>query len=264
MDIERSQFELLVEMVEKHKRWIKRNSEKLGIDERVVAFGSWRMSAMQRFFISHESLVKAIDWFAPPNGDGLEVRAPFDGCIIETVMPNEGGAGFARLFMLGVRVDDGVVHISTVLSVVGGVYDVALIDARVPANSGSAPTVTTSYARSNAQAVVAAKAVLAILRAINSPRSALSTVLPDIKKNQMLRLRGKKPLSPHHIITLKPEDDSAESAGNAPTGTHASPRQHDRRGHYRTLKSGKTVWVRSCVVGSPDNGVVSKEYRIVR
>lgn len=32
-------------------------------------------------------------------------------------------------------------------------------------------------------------------------------------------------------------------------GSHASPIQHTRRGHYRTLKSGRTVWVNDALVG---------------
>lgn len=43
-------------------------------------------------------------------------------------------------------------------------------------------------------------------------------------------------------------------------GTHASPRQHDRRGHYRKLRSGKQVWVKSCKVGKASDGVVFKDY----
>ena len=33
-------------------------------------------------------------------------------------------------------------------------------------------------------------------------------------------------------------------------GMHASPIAHDRRGHRRRLRSGRTVWVRSCHVGT--------------
>ena len=46
-------------------------------------------------------------------------------------------------------------------------------------------------------------------------------------------------------------------------GTHASPRQHDRRGHLRRLKSGKNVWVKPHKVGDPSKGVVFHDYRIL-
>lgn len=45
-------------------------------------------------------------------------------------------------------------------------------------------------------------------------------------------------------------------------GTHASPRLHMRRGHWRTLQSGKKVFVREAIVGDPDRGVVEKDYRM--
>ena len=46
-------------------------------------------------------------------------------------------------------------------------------------------------------------------------------------------------------------------------GTHASPRWHKRRGYWRTMrKSGKTVWVQACEVGSKSNGMVYKDYEV--
>lgn len=47
-------------------------------------------------------------------------------------------------------------------------------------------------------------------------------------------------------------------------GTHASPRAHDRRGHWRTYPSGKRVWVRNCKVGDASKGVVFKDYEVTR
>ena len=45
-------------------------------------------------------------------------------------------------------------------------------------------------------------------------------------------------------------------------GTHASPRWHIRRGHWRTLPGGKTTFVRECAVGDPAQGGVVKDYRV--
>ncbi|MEM9670856.1 MAG: hypothetical protein AAF950_18260 [Pseudomonadota bacterium] len=45
-------------------------------------------------------------------------------------------------------------------------------------------------------------------------------------------------------------------------GTHASPRWHLRRGHTRTLKSGKVTWVRECEVGDISRGAVIKDYKL--
>jgi hypothetical protein len=44
-------------------------------------------------------------------------------------------------------------------------------------------------------------------------------------------------------------------------GTHASPREHDRRGHWRTLPDRRQVWVRPCKVGDPELGRSDHDYR---
>ena len=46
-------------------------------------------------------------------------------------------------------------------------------------------------------------------------------------------------------------------------GAHASPRLHERRGHWRHMKaSGKTVWVSSHRVGDPSKGTIISTYTI--
>lgn len=47
-------------------------------------------------------------------------------------------------------------------------------------------------------------------------------------------------------------------------GTHASPRWHIRRGHWRTLPNGRRTFVRECQVGSSTTGGVIKEYRVAQ
>jgi hypothetical protein len=47
-------------------------------------------------------------------------------------------------------------------------------------------------------------------------------------------------------------------------GTHASPRFHARRGHWRTTKLGKRVWVKNCSVGNAALGTAFHDYRLVR
>ena len=45
-------------------------------------------------------------------------------------------------------------------------------------------------------------------------------------------------------------------------GTHASPREHIRMGHYRTLASGKTIFIRETVVNrNSPVGKINKEYK---
>lgn len=43
-------------------------------------------------------------------------------------------------------------------------------------------------------------------------------------------------------------------------GTHATPRWHIRRGHWRQLADGRRVFVRQCQVGDPARGGVIKDY----
>ena len=59
------------------------------------------------------------------------------------------------------------------------------------------------------------------------------------------------------IVLVEPAERSVPGAPVG--GTHASPAQHDRRGHWRTLGRGtareRIVWVRSTTVGEPgDDG----------
>jgi len=45
-------------------------------------------------------------------------------------------------------------------------------------------------------------------------------------------------------------------------GSHASPRWHVRRGHWRQISDGRRVFVHACEVGDPERGGVLKDYII--
>lgn len=45
-------------------------------------------------------------------------------------------------------------------------------------------------------------------------------------------------------------------------GVHASPRQHERRGHWRTTAKQRRVWVRNCVVGDASRGTIFHDYKV--
>jgi len=68
----------------------------------------------------------------------------------------------------------------------------------------------------------------------------------------------KRKMFAHRQLFFSPT--AAQRDRDEPTGTHASPAMHKRRGHFRQLKSGKVVWVRSAIVGKAENGVVTKDY----
>jgi hypothetical protein len=78
--------------------------------------------------------------------------------------------------------------------------------------------------------------------------------------NSKRAAKGKSPaLFDWHTVEVSPPTLKSDHQG----GTHASPRLHDRRGHWRTIKkTGKRVWVRNCKVGDASKGVVFKDYKI--
>jgi len=57
----------------------------------------------------------------------------------------------------------------------------------------------------------------------------------DIEVNEKKMRKGKKPLIEFRLISVTAQKRDLPSI---PQGTHASPRQHWRRGHWRTYKSG--------------------------
>jgi len=76
--------------------------------------------------------------------------------------------------------------------------------------------------------------------------------------NAKRKRKGKQPLISWHTVTIEPPTEKRDHQG----GTHASPRLHDRRGHWRSYKSGKRVFVKACKVGSATNGMVFKDYEV--
>lgn len=61
----------------------------------------------------------------------------------------------------------------------------------------------------------------------------------------------------YHVLNVTNKRKTKRELG----GTHASPRWHERRGHWRTLKSGKSIWIGQCEIGNKERGGVIKDYR---
>lgn len=61
-------------------------------------------------------------------------------------------------------------------------------------------------------------------------------------------------------VAIDPERLRATAADLG--GSHASPRWHLRRGHWRQLADGRRVFVRQCEVGDPARGGVVKDYAV--
>lgn len=78
--------------------------------------------------------------------------------------------------------------------------------------------------------------------------------------NRRKLAQGKPPAYEWRTVVIEPR--KPQPVGQSLGGTHASPRQHDRRGHLRRLKSGKNTWVRPCKVGDASKGTVFHDYEI--
>ena len=80
---------------------------------------------------------------------------------------------------------------------------------------------------------------------------------PALRPNHAKRVRqGKAPQYDWTTIVIEPPAPKAPPQG----GTHASPRWHERRGHWRTTRSGTRCWVRNCEVGDKARGAVFHDY----
>lgn len=105
--------------------------------------------------------------------------------------------------------------------------------------------------------------VCAILVKLSERKSeAYKPVVKDTFLNRKRKEKGKSAVSfDWHTVEIGPWASKAEPQG----GTHASPRLHDRRGHWRLIKAtGKRVWVKACKVGDASKGVVFKDYRVAQ
>lgn len=80
----------------------------------------------------------------------------------------------------------------------------------------------------------------------------------DTFTNRRKIKQGKTPLYEWRTVVIGPAKPRSESK----VGTHASPRQHDRRGHLRRLRNGKNTWVRPCKVGDASRGTVWHDYEV--
>jgi hypothetical protein len=78
------------------------------------------------------------------------------------------------------------------------------------------------------------------------------------KANVSRAKRGLKPLYDWRTIVIEPSQVKQKPQN----GTHASPRRHQARGHWRTYQSGKRGWVRECFRGDASKGAVFKDYKI--
>ena len=104
---------------------------------------------------------------------------------------------------------------------------------------------------------MAAMAIIqTLLTRLEAQQTAYKPTIRETFTNRRKIAQGKKPSYDWRTVTVLPRERSDDLGG-----THASPRAHDRRGHWRTLKT-KKVWVKPCKVGDPSAGQVFHDYKV--
>jgi len=91
-----------------------------------------------------------------------------------------------------------------------------------------------------------------------------STTNPDPVRNAQKIARGNRPKFEWRTSVIEPRT-TAPALVLHKGGTHASPKPHERRAHFRRLKSGKSVLVRSTVINKDkmgDKGFVFHDYKL--
>jgi hypothetical protein len=100
--------------------------------------------------------------------------------------------------------------------------------------------------------------VVAILIRLTQASAGYRCAVQNTFINKKRQAKGKSAMTfDWHLVDIRPVVLKGEGQG----GTHASPRLHDRRGHWRTYKAtGKRIWVKDCKVGDASKGMVFKDY----
>ena len=79
----------------------------------------------------------------------------------------------------------------------------------------------------------------------------------EVQVNRKKLNKKRVPIIEFRLVKIEPIKPKLPTL---PQGTHASPRQHWRRGHWRNCKSGKRVFISPMLVGDPNNGKIIKDY----
>lgn len=101
--------------------------------------------------------------------------------------------------------------------------------------------------------------LLEALSCRNVTTEPIEKVNPSVNSRRIKA--GKLPICETKMLVI---DTKAESSGYCKSvgGSHASPRQHLRRGHIRRHPTAGNLWINSCVVGDPSKGTITKSYEV--
>ncbi len=109
--------------------------------------------------------------------------------------------------------------------------------------------------------------VALMILALNTKNQPMERVEPSLKLNKTRIKQGKPPLLHYTRVYLHQYLEAArETSRMEATGTHASPRPHLRRGHYRYKNHPtiKPVWIDQCIVNAHMGDPIFRDGYVVR
>jgi hypothetical protein len=234
--------------------------------------GNYPPDLFKWFDISDVKIERVGEYFADKlNFSFLDNPLPFDKVAVVTVDSDGSKASIALCKDHKLKVE-GILVITTIKHIEGNTYDLTpfvyrIVDRDdgsqdidvVPIDNKGQALPEDSFDEKEKQCVHTCMGYVATFLDSLQHRS-MTYHEPLRRSNHAKRLRqGKKPLYDWRTVVIEPAKPKREHQG----GTHASPRHHERRGHWRQMKkSGKRVWVNSCKVGSPANGIVFHDYKV--
>jgi hypothetical protein len=102
-----------------------------------------------------------------------------------------------------------------------------------------------------------------LLTALAMEKAKTDTIPAPEKLNKKRTRAGKPPMFSYRVLNIVADIMATpRKTTGRPTGSHASPRMHKRRGHVRRLGEGRVTWVRDTIVGSPSRGSVQKDHSL--
>jgi hypothetical protein len=218
--------------------------------------------------------------FIPPTGwadlfvEEGAINLPFPMITVLTAMNHNAGEGFdtvAPVFLS--QGDDGNINVHVALgespSTIFKRPHIATINLSVREHpethilriTPSAPVSQAGWMDYSLYSSLAQSALVAIYMLTHHTGEVLMSrpSTEDVAANKKRARKGKAPLVEFKLVSITGKETHKPSI---PHGTHASPKQHWRRGHWRTYKSGKRSWVEPMLVGDEKNGKIIKDYAI--
>jgi hypothetical protein len=104
---------------------------------------------------------------------------------------------------------------------------------------------------------------LFFIKAMSCSNVKVGKTTPSVRGKANIKRNGFVPYDSYHVLTIDLNYTSEQSNPSTGHGTHTSPREHIRRGHVRTLTSGKKIWINDTVVNKGAPNTVNKTYVMI-